>query len=112
MWGFFYLKIFIIMFYIYILQSLKSDITYIGYSESPTERLNQHNTKEEGTFSSKHKPWELKAVFEVGTRSEAVLFERFIKKQKSKKLIEKLINPEFIPEGKLSQLVRVPHVRD
>lgn len=97
------------MFYIYILQSSLSDITYIGYSENPWERLIQHNTKEKGTFSSKHKPWELKAVFEAGTKSEAIIIERFIKKQKSKKLMGKLIDPEFIPEGKLVQLVRVPY---
>ena len=100
------------MHYIYILNSIKSNISYIGYSEDPWQRLIQHNTKEEGTFSSKHKPWELKAVFEAGTKSDAVTLERFIKKQKSKTLMEKLLNPEFIPEGKLAQLVRVPHVRD
>jgi putative endonuclease len=100
------------MHYIYILYSTASDITYVGYSEDPWERLIQHNTKEEGTFSSKHKPWELKAVFEAGTKSEAVTFERFIKKQKSKKLMDKLMNPEFVLEGKLAQLVRVPDVRD
>jgi putative endonuclease len=100
------------MHYIYILYSLASDISYIGYSENPWERTVQHNTKEEGTFSSKHKPWELKAVFEAGASSDAVLLERFIKKQKSKRLIEKLIDSEFVPSGKLAQLVRVPHVRD
>ena len=100
------------MFYIYILQSLKSDITYIGYSENPWERVIQHNTKEEGTFSSKHKPWELKAIFETTAKSEAISLERFIKKQKSKTLIEKLIDPAFVPQGKLAQLVRVPHLRD
>lgn len=99
------------MYYIYILYSTISDISYIGYSETPWERLIQHNTKEEGTFSSKHKPWELKAVFEAGTKSDAVTLERFIKKQKSKTLIAKLIDPAFIPEGKLALLVRVPPSR-
>ena len=100
------------MFYIYILQSLTSDISYVGYSENPWERLIQHNTKEEGTFSSKHKPWELIAVLEAGTKSDAITYERFIKKQKSKKLIEKLSTTDFVLEGKLAQLVRVPHLRD
>ena len=100
------------MFYIYILQSQISDITYIGYSEDPWGRLIQHNTKEEGTFSSKHRPWRLKAVLEAGTKSNAIICERFIKKQKSKKLIEKLSNPDFVLEGKLALLVRVPHLRD
>jgi putative endonuclease len=55
----------------------------------------------------------LKAVFEVGeSRGEADRLEKFIKRQKSRRLIESLINPDFVPEGKLAQLVRVPHVRD
>jgi hypothetical protein len=50
----------------------------------------------------------LAAVFEAGaTRSEAEKVEKFIKKQKSKTLVLKLINPEFQPNGKLAQLVRV-----
>jgi putative endonuclease len=100
------------MYYIYVLNSISSSITYVGYSENPWERLIQHNTKEEGTFSSKHRPWELKATFETSSKTDALSIERFIKKQKSKKLIEKLINPDFVLEGKLAQLVRVPHLRD
>ncbi|MBA3706874.1 MAG: GIY-YIG nuclease family protein [Bacteroidetes bacterium] len=101
------------MYYIYILYSISSDIYYIGHSDNPWYRAIQHNTKDHGTFSSKHQPWKLIATFEVDSkRSEALTLERFIKKQKSRKLIERLINPQFIPEGKLAQLVRVPHVRD
>ncbi len=64
------------------------------------------------TYTAKHRPWELIAVFQVieGPKSVDYL-ERFIKKQKSKSLIEKLIDPAFVPEGVLAQLVRVPHVR-
>ena len=101
------------MFYIYILYSVSSDIYYVGHSDDPWNRVIQHNTKERGTFSSKHQPWELAAIFEAGRiRSEALIIEQFIKKQKSRKLIEKLIDPQFLPEGNIVQLVRVPHVRD
>jgi len=101
------------MYYIYILYSSSSDIYYVGHSDDPWNRAIQHNAKENGTFASKHKPWKLVAIFEAGpTRSEALTLERFIKKQKSRKLIETLLNPQFIPEGKLVQLVKVPHVRD
>jgi putative endonuclease len=44
-------------------------------------------------------------------RGEAMRLEKFIKKQKSRKLIEQIINEEKL-EGELAQLVRVPHVRD
>ena len=101
------------MFYIYILYSATSDIYYVGHNNNPWERLIQHNTKESDTFSSKHQPWNLVCVFECGsTRSEALKLERFIKKQKSRTVIEKLIEPTFIPLGKLAQLFRVPHVRN
>ena len=55
----------------------------------------------------------LVAVFEASDeRGEAMKLEKFIKKQKTKKLIEKLINPSFVLTGILARLVRVPHVRD
>ena len=61
------------------------------------------------TYSSKHQPWGLIATFEAGeTRSEALSLERFIKKQKSRKLIEQLLDVAFIPNGKLAQLVKSP----
>ncbi|MBA3970542.1 MAG: GIY-YIG nuclease family protein [Bacteroidetes bacterium] len=100
------------MFYIYVLYSPSSDIHYVGYSEDPYRRLIEHNTKEEGTFSSKHKPWLLSAVFEAGSKQEAIIAERFIKKQRSAKLIAKLLDPNFVLDGKLANLVRVPDIRD
>ena len=57
--------------------------------------------------------WTLEAVFEVSeVEANAIYLERFIKKQKSRKLIEKLCDPNFKPTQKLAQLVRVPHMRD
>jgi putative endonuclease len=99
-------------FYIYILYSISSNIYYVGYSNDFRKRLEQHNHSENLTFTSKHRPWELKAVYSCGkVESEAMKIEKFIKKQKSRTLIEKLITGgEFF--GILAQLVRVPHVRD
>ena len=95
------------MFYVYILYSISSDKFYIGQSEDPWERLAHHNNDEKDTFTAKYRPWELKAIFKVGdTRTEALKVESFIKKQKSRKLIELLIDPCFVPTGALAQLVR------
>jgi len=100
------------MFYIYILQSI-SGINYSGYSNDPWRRVIEHNTKPCNTFTSKHRPWRLVAVLKCSeNESEAVRIERFIKKQKSEKMLQKLIDPKFNPYGLLAQLVRVPHVRD
>ena len=100
-------------YYLYILYSTSSDKYYIGHSWNYKERLIHHNTDDKNTFTSKHKPWILKAVFEIGNdRGEALKVEKFIKKQKSRNLLQQLIDPDFVPKGRLAQLVRVPHVRD
>ena len=100
-------------YYIYILFSESTDKTYIGYTSDFNKRLLEHNTSVQNTFTSKYRPWVLKAVFKTGTNeAEAIVLERFLKSQKSKSLILKLIDPEFMPAAKLAQLVRVPHVRD
>ena len=101
------------MFYIYILYAPNADKYYLGYSEDPARRLIEHNTKPFNTYTSKHRPWILKAVFQCSEiESDAIRLERFIKQQKSRKLIEQLIDKNFVPSGVLAQLVRVPDVRD
>jgi predicted GIY-YIG superfamily endonuclease len=50
----------------------------------------------------------LKAVFQCGTtKAEAMQIEKFVKKQKSRNLLEQLCDPSFIPTEYLAQLVRV-----
>jgi putative endonuclease len=101
------------MYYIYIIHSLSADKFYVGFSQDPHRRLLEHNTIPFSTFTSKHRPWSLKAVWLCGTtEKEAVRMERFIKKQKSRKLLAQLCDGDFVPSGELAQLVRVPHVRD
>ncbi len=89
-------------FYIYILYSDSSDIYYVGYTNDFERRLTEHNNSEFATFTSKHRPWKLKAVFSCGSnKSNAVRIERFIKKQKNRKLIRFGNQHSF-----LAQLVR------
>jgi putative endonuclease len=101
------------MYFIYIIYSETANLYYVGYTSDPQLRLIEHNNNPHNTFTSKHRPWVMKALFESGkSESTAIIIERFIKKQKSRKLIEMLCNPGFIPVGKLAQLVRVPYKRD
>ncbi|WP_462254263.1 GIY-YIG nuclease family protein [Ferruginibacter sp.] len=100
------------MFYIYFLYSPSSNIYYVGYTNNYLKRLSEHNGSEKNTFTSKHRPWILKAVFECGyEESLAITIEKFIKKQKSRVLIEKIIDGMQLI-GSLAQLVRVPFLRD
>jgi putative endonuclease len=101
------------MYYVYIIYSEAFARFYVGASQDPWLRFEKHNTSKFNTYTSKYRPWVLKAVFLAGTtRSDAEQIEKFIKKQKSKTLILKMIDPSFVLSGKLAQLVRVPHVRD
>ena len=101
------------MYHIYILYSYSSNKYYVGYSIDPQRRLIEHNTKPFNTYTSKYRPWVLKACFECGeSEQQAMELERFIKKQKSRKLLEQLCDNSFTPSSFLARLVRVPDVRD
>ena len=94
------------MYFIYIIYSDCANLYYVGYTNDPKRRLTEHNTNPHNTFTSKHRPWLMKALFECGmSESRTLIIERFIKKQRSRKLIELLCDPHFIPVGKLAQLV-------
>jgi putative endonuclease len=101
------------MFYIYVLHSDSSDMYYVGHTDDVQRRLEEHNHSDKtDTFTSKHRPWKLMAVFECSEeRSMALKCERVIKKQKSRRLLERIVSGETLT-GELAQLVRVPHVRD
>jgi putative endonuclease len=101
------------MFYIYILYSESAKRHYIGHSEHPHERLLQHNSNDTDKYTGKFSDWKIMALFECGDNlADVKQLEEFIKKQKSKKLLLKLIDPEFIPADKLAKLVRVPNLQD
>jgi putative endonuclease len=101
------------MYYIYILYSEKSNLYYVGYTRDYSRRFHEHNNSDRNTFTAKHRPWKIAAIFKYfGTKAQAITLERFIKKQKSRSLICNLIDENYIPIGKLHQLVRVPQLRD
>ncbi|UXE64971.1 MAG: GIY-YIG nuclease family protein [Chryseotalea sp. WA131a] len=97
------------VFYIYILYSSSSDRYYVGYTSDFRKRLLEHNDTSKGksSFTRRNGPWELKCVLDCGqSESEAIKIERWIKNQKSKNLIKKII--AGIPlYGPVANLVRV-----
>jgi putative endonuclease len=81
------------MFYIYILYSKSADKYYIGHTPDVFKRLVEHNSPEvKSKFTAKYLPWILLLSFDVSdNRGEAIKVERFIKNQKSRDFIQKLI---------------------
>ena len=92
-----------VKYFIYILFSKESGKYYVGHSNDPFRRVNEHNTKPFNTYTSKNRPWSLAAVFSCpGGKTDVMKIEKFIKKQKSKQFIEKIINPDHTLIGALA----------
>jgi putative endonuclease len=82
------------MFYTYIIHSESSDEYYTGHTSTKVEkRLERHN--DGWNPSTKHGiPWQMKYYKSFETKTEAIKWENFIKRQKSRQFIEKLIASE------------------
>ena len=80
------------MFYVYILYSEKIDRYYIGYSINPEKRLIEKHNKGAVKATRIGAPYILKAKKALSTELEAIQEEKRIKKMKSRKYVESLIN--------------------
>ena len=89
------------MFYVYILYSQSAGKFYVGQTPDVQKRLWEHNNPiVNSKFTAKFIPWEIAVFFPVSdSRTDAMKIEKFIKSQKSRKFILKLIenknNSEF-----------------
>ena len=82
--------------FVYILQSEKTHGYYVGQSEDVSGRLIQHNSPDNVHYTFRDRPWILRAKMECLDRSHAMRLEAFIKKQKSRTFIEKIISSEEV----------------
>jgi putative endonuclease len=78
------------MYYLYIIKSLRNKRYYVGSTNDVDRRLIEHNSGK-SKYTRMTKPFELVYKEEYLTRSEAGRRELYIKKLKSKKYIEQLI---------------------
>ena len=78
------------MYYLYIIYSKKLNRYYVGHSIDLTIRLSQHNNGL-SSFTSKASDWVLVFQQEFTSREEAHKRELEIKRKKSRKYIEWLI---------------------
>ena len=78
------------VYYVYILKSLKDARFYIGYTQNIEERLKRHNSGK--VFSTKHRiPFEVVYKENQDTLRAALLREKYLKNLKRDRLKE-LIN--------------------
>ena len=76
--------------YVYILISEIDDSFYIGYSQNPENRLVDHNSGR-SRYTKWKIPWKLVYTESFKSKTEALIRERFLKKQKNREFYQKLI---------------------
>ena len=76
-------------FYVYIIQSQKDGSYYVGSTQDLDERIERHN-QGRSTYTKLKRPWKLLYFEEFPDRSSAIKRENYLKRQKSKELIESL----------------------
>ena len=79
------------IYFVYYLESSKDGSYYIGVTNCVRRRLFEHNSGLSKSTASK-KPWILRKTEEYPNINLAYQREIFLKKKKSKKIIEKIIN--------------------
>ncbi len=78
------------MFVTYILKSDILDRYYVGYTSDINERLKKHNSGG-STWTRRGIPWKIVFVKKFVNKREAMQFERYLKKMKSRRILEKYI---------------------
>jgi putative endonuclease len=82
-------------FFVYIIFSASLDKYYVGYTSDLEKRLLEHNDGI-SVFTSKTSDWSLKYSEPYSTRDLAMKREKDIKRKKSRKYVEWLINSSKI----------------
>jgi len=82
---------FVLMYYVYILKSIKHSRYYIGHSQDHIKRLSEHNRGKVRSTKA-YIPWVIVYQEEYLTKSEAYKREMQIKSYKSGNAFNKLIN--------------------
>ncbi|MFA7676676.1 MAG: GIY-YIG nuclease family protein [Candidatus Omnitrophota bacterium] len=83
------------MWWVYALQNNLTGKSYIGCTSNVGQRLKEHNRKKKGTWPGRQQgKWCLKHEEPFEQKKEALVREKEIKRKKSRKYIEKLVNED------------------
>jgi len=78
------------MYYVYILQSLKTGKLYIGHTDNLARRLNEHNAGKGGKYTRQNGPWALVYNEQCPDRVSAVKREQHLKSTRGSQEKKKL----------------------
>ena len=80
----------VLMYYVYILKSLKTKKLYIGHTDDLVRRLEEHNTKRGEEYTQQNGPWRLVYNESYPDRSSAVQREIYLKSTRGSQEKKKL----------------------
>ena len=83
------------MFYVYILKSEATGQLYIGQTNNPDKRLEDHN-RGASNFTKNKGHWKRICLVEFQTRTEALALEKKLKTWKNPKRVESWIYNGFV----------------
>ncbi len=86
------------MHFFYILFSKKANKYYLGETHNLDNRLDKHIKHiYSNSFTKIANDWQIILQFECDKREDAIYIEKFVKRMKSRKFIEKVIeNPDIL----------------
>ena len=87
-------------YFVYILKSLKDGTCYIGSTQEISERIERHN-QGRSKYTRSKRPWKLVYSEQHPNRSSALKRENYLKRQKSRELIESLVRTSRLSGGKV-----------
>ena len=82
------------MYSVYILESMQDGSWYIGSTDDVTRRLTEHNDQSNTHYTGKKQPWKLLRTKDFKKKSDAISFERYLKKTRNKQYIETIIQEQ------------------
>ena len=92
------------MHYLYILFSEKLNRFYVGETSNVEKRLIMHNQHVyKNSFTKSASDWVIHLSKKYNNKNDALYIEKFIKRMKSRKFIEKIINDNEILDDILTK---------
>ena len=79
------------MYFIYVLQSIKSRSRYVGSTKNVDKRLEEHNTGRV-RYTKGRMPWTIVYTEQYQTRSEAMRKEKLLKSGQGRKFLDSLLS--------------------
>ena len=77
------------LYYVYIIQTVAApERFYVGSTDNVTRRLQEHNVGK-NPHTSKFGPWKLKTYVAFSSKTQALLFERYLKTQSGRAFARK-----------------------